>query len=99
MESIRNLAAVKPLNDAETEALGVRVLDKFCADLVPPSAEPDEDELQVDDAAHVQPEHGYEDRATGDNIPKRKWKRKVYPASAVRRSARIRKAKKFHDDL
>ena len=62
-------------------------------------AEPDEDELQVDDAAHVQPEHGYEDRATGDNIPKRKWKRKVYPASTVRRSARIRKAKKFHDDL
>ena len=99
LETIRNLAAVRPMNDAEIDALGVRVLDNFCADLVPPSAESDEEEPCVDDVVFAQPEHGYEDRVAGNNIPKRKWKRKVYPASAVRRSARIRTAKKFHDDL
>ena len=87
------------MNDAEIDALGVRVLDNFCADLVPPFAESDEEEPCVDDVVFAQPEHGYEDRVAGNNIPERKWKRKVYPASAVRRSARIRTAKKFHDDL
>jgi len=99
LETIRNLAAVRPMNDAEIDALGVRVLDHFCADLVPPSAESEEEELSVDDVVIPPPEPGYGDWAVGNNIPKRKWKRKVYPASAVRRSARIRTAKKFHDDL
>ena len=31
--------------------------------------------------------------------PKRPWKRKIYPTSAVRRSARVKLKKKFHDDL
>lgn len=31
--------------------------------------------------------------------PKRTWKRKVYPVSVVRRSARIRTSKKFHDEI
>ena len=31
--------------------------------------------------------------------PKRSWKRKIYPTSAVRRSARVKLKKKFHDDL
>ena len=31
--------------------------------------------------------------------PKRTWKRKVYPVSAVRRSARIRTSKKIHDEI
>ena len=39
----------------------------------------------------VQP--GYEDRVMEPTKPKRKWKRKIYPDSAVRRSARIRTAK------
>ena len=99
LETIRNLAAVRPMNDAEIDALGVRVLDNFCADLVPPSTESDEVEVGVDEVVTAQPEPGYEDRVAGNNTPKRKWKRKVYPASAVRRSARIRTAKKFHDEL
>ena len=87
------------MNDAEIDALGVRVLDHFCADLAPPSVESEEEEHSVDDVVIPQPEPGYEDRMAGNNIPKCKWKRKVYPASAVRRSARICTAKKFHDDL
>ena len=30
--------------------------------------------------------------------PKRTWKTKVYPTSAVHRSARVRQRKKFHDE-
>src|SRR3954464_4878832 len=33
LETIRNPAAVKPMNDEEIDALGVRVLDNLCADL------------------------------------------------------------------
>ena len=33
LELIRNLAVVKPMNDSNIDALGVRVLDTFCADL------------------------------------------------------------------
>ena len=35
LELIRNLAVVKPMNDSDIDALGVRVLDTFCADLAP----------------------------------------------------------------
>ena len=44
-------------------------------------------------------EIGCEDRVEEQNKPKRKWNRKIYPASAVRRSARIRTTKKFHDEI
>ena len=44
-------------------------------------------------------ELGCEDRVYDQNKPKRKWRRKIYPTSAVRRSARVRTAKKFHDEL
>ena len=99
LETIRNLAAVRPMNDAEIDALGVRVLDNFCADLVPSTVESEEEEVSGEDVVIQPPEPGYEDRMEDNSKPKRKWKRKVYPASAVRRSARIRTAKKFHDDL
>ena len=75
------------------------MLDNFCADLAPSTLESEEEDVILEDAVARPTEPGYEDRATGNNIPKRKWKWKVYPASAVRRSARIRTAKKFHDDL
>ena len=44
-------------------------------------------------------ELGREDRVEDQNRPKRKWNRRIYPASAVRRSARIRTSKKFHDEI
>ena len=87
------------MNNAEIDALGVRVLDNLCADLAPTFNESDEEETSIDVVDHQPPQPGYEDRPVGNEKPKRKWKRKVYPASAVRRSARIRTAKKFHDEL
>ena len=75
------------------------MLDNWCADLDPATNESDEEEVSVEVLANQPPETGSEDRMVGNDKPKRKWKRKVYPVSAVRRSARIRTAKKFHDDL
>ena len=79
--------------------MGVRGLDNFSADLIPPIPEAEKE----DDASEMVmariPETGCEDRLQSQNVSKRKWKRKVYPVSAVRRSARIRTAKKFHDEL
>ena len=99
LETIRNLAAVKPMNDDEIDALGVRVLDQLRADLAPSNNESEDDDMPLEnaDGSIVQP--GYEDRASEPSKPKRKWKRKIYPDSAVRRSARIRTTKKFHDKI
>ena len=99
LETIRNLAAVKPMNDDEIDALGVRVLDNLCADLAPSNHESEDDDVPLDNAVVSTAEPGYEDRVTEPSKPKRKWKRKIYPDSAVRRSARIRTTKKFHDEL
>ena len=38
---IRNSAAVHPLSDSEVDALGVRELENFCADLMQPITEGD----------------------------------------------------------
>ena len=99
LEMIHNLAAVKPISDSEVDALGVRVLNNFCADLIPPipEAEGEDDTTEMVMAGPSQT--GCEDRLQSQNVSKRKWKRKVYLVSAVRRSARIRTAKKFHDEL
>ena len=43
LDLIRNLTAVKPMNDSDIDALGVRVLDSFCADLAPSLPETEED--------------------------------------------------------
>ena len=99
LEMIRNLAAVKPMNDSDIDALGVRVLDNFCADLAPSLPESEEENDTFEAAVVRSTEPGCEDRVEDQNKPKRKWKRKIYPASAVRRSARIRTAKKFHDEI
>ena len=98
LETIRNLAAVKPMNDNEIDALGVRVLDNMCVDLAPSNHESEDDDMPIDNAVVSFAEPGYEDRESGPSKPKRKWKRKIYPDSAVRRSARIRTTKKFHDE-
>ena len=95
LEMIRNLAAVKPMNDSDIDALGVRVLDNFCADLANPISEPEEEDESFEDAVVRPPDPGCEDHLESKTSPKRKWKRKIYPTSAVRRSARIRTAKKI----
>ena len=97
LETIHNLAAVKPMNDAEFHALGVRVLDNLCADLAPSNPAEEEDATLEDIARPTVP--GYEDRTEDQSRPKRKWRRKIYPTSAVRRSGRIRTTKKFHDEI
>ena len=107
LELIRNIAAVKPMNESEIDKLGVRVLDSLCADLDPAvQVTEEEDEytspvttnLEVVPVA-VEPLSECVESIDGGVKPKRTWKRKVYPVSAVRRSARIRTSKKFHDEL
>ena len=98
LETIRNLAAVKPMNDNEIDALGVSVLNNMCVDLAPSNHESEDDDMPIENAVVCSAEPGYEDRESGPSKPKRKWKRKIYPDSAVRRSARIRTTKKFHDE-
>ena len=99
VDMIRHIAAVKPMNDSEIDALGVRVLDGLCADLDPALPETEEDtipevSLHVDEPEAIEAENACADQADGHHKPKRTWKRKVYPVSAARRSARIRTAKK-----
>ena len=107
LELIRNLAAVKPMNNSDIDALGVRVLDSLCADLAHPLNETEADDglLPLEESATVEElevraaELGCEDRIEEDNKPKRKWRCKIYPTSAVHRSARVHTAKTFHDEL
>ena len=100
VDMICHIAAIKLMNDSEIEALGVRVLDGLCADLDPALPETEEDtipevSLHVDEPEAIEAENDCADQADGHLKPKRTWKRKVYPVSAARRSARIRTAKKI----
>lgn len=106
LEMIRNIAAVKPMNNDEISNLGITALERLCDDLIPPSEPEDvvEDTSSEVYEAPLQPV-GTEPASSGPldakemhDKPKRSWKRKVYPASAVRRSARVKFKKKFHDD-
>ena len=104
---IRKIVAVKPMNDAEIDALGVRALDSFCVDLAPSLPETEEEEgfsspeasNHVDDPEVISSEPGSGDRQEDHIKPKRTWKRKVYPVSSVRRSVRIHTSKKVHDEI
>lgn len=106
LELIRNIAAVKPMNESYINNLGVTALQNLCEDLVPTSVLENEEEDMVSEGymAPVQPEaislttSSHEDSEAMQDKPKRSWKRKVYPTSAVRRSARVRQKKKFHDE-
>ena len=75
------------------------MLDSLCEDLAPTNHDAQEDDVPLQNEASNICEPGHEERVTELNKPKRKWKRKIYPDSAVRRSARIRTTKKFHDEL
>lgn len=95
LEMIRNIAAVKPMCDSEVDALGVRVLGNFCEDLLPSSSEAGVEDVSTEIGLASPSDTGHEDQLQSQVIPKSKWKRKVYPVSAVRRSARLRSAKKI----
>jgi hypothetical protein len=102
LEMILNVAAVKPMNDAEINNLGITAVESFCDDLIP-SSEPED---VVDGTCSevygaplpsdrtTQTASGCMDVEEMPDKPKRTWKRKVYPASAVRRSARVKFKKK-----
>ncbi|KAI4976921.1 hypothetical protein ZWY2020_050528 [Hordeum vulgare] len=103
LDIVRNIAATKPLNNSEISALGE--LNSLCEDLAPSEGLEEGDDHLVDECAldsipkqdeDCQP--GYMDLEIGSEKPKRAWKRKVYPVSAVRRSARFKTVKKFYDE-
>ena len=101
MDLIRHLAAAKPMNEVDINDLGVNELQSLYEDLVPTEGLDAEEEDMVTEGyvAPLQPE------ATPDtdaqhveemkDKPKKTWKRKVYPTSAVRRSARVKQKKKI----
>ena len=66
------------MNDADIDALGVRVLDNFCVDLAPSIPESEEEDATLEDAVVRSTEPGCEDRVEDQSKPKRKWKRKIY---------------------
>lgn len=90
------------MTDSETNDLGGP--NSLCDNLIPID-EPDVGEDSVLDYGSVaefvsQTESqipGYMDQGLGEK-PKRTWKWKVYPVSAVRRSARFKIVKKDYDE-
>ena len=59
-----------------------------------------EDSVELMPAADFIQSHPVDvDALNIEGKPKRSWRRKIYPTSAVRRSTRIKLKKKFHDDL
>ena len=105
-EIIRNLASLKPMNDNDMNNLGMVALGNICNNLLPCVEAEDEEEsenaevvmpLMMEGTVSCSTESTFP-RGDGEK-PKRPWKRKIYPTSAVRRSARVKLKKKFHDDL
>ena len=89
------------MNYTNINALAVGALEWLCEDLVPSSVLQEEDADMVSEGyvAPLQPEatsvtdvQHVEDMK---DKPKRNWKRKVYPTSAVHRSARGEQKKKI----
>lgn len=103
LDLIRNIVAVKPMNDNDINDLGVTTLQSLYEDLVPREGLEgmDDDVIAEGYMAPLQPN----DIVSTDtnpllteemkDKPKRTWKRKVYPTSAVRRSARVKQKKKI----
>lgn len=98
MEMIRNIAGVKPMNDADINARGMGPLESLCEDLVPTSLMPDKDNgigsegymAPPQSNGCAQPENNYIDWVVGEDKPKHPWKRNVYHVSGVHRSARFK---------
>lgn len=106
LEMSHNIVSMKPMNDVETYNLGITALESLCGDLIPTSgAEAEVDEMGSEGYVAPLPREcttqtvpGHMDVKGVQDKPKHSWKRKVYPASAVRRSARFKFMKKSHDD-
>ena len=105
-EIIRNLASVKPMNDDDMKNLGMVVLENICNNLLPSEEAEDEEGSETTDTVAPLMMEGtvscYADPTfpkVDGKKPKRPWKQKIYPTLAVRRSARVKLKKKFHDDL
>lgn len=103
LDIVRNLASIKPMKESDINALGE--LNSLCENLAPTeSPAEDEDHLSDDCCGDVQHtgvdirHAGYMDELSCLDKPKCASKRKVYPVSAIRRSARFRIAKKFYDE-
>jgi hypothetical protein len=69
---IRNIAAVKPMSDSKVDALGVTVLDNFCADLMPPIPEAEVEDDSTEMVMASPSETGCEDRLQSQTVSKRK---------------------------
>ena len=105
-EIIQNLASIKPMNDNEMNNLGMVDLANICNNLLPSAEAKDEEGSETTDTVEPLLMEGAVFVVANPTFlqgvgekPKRPWKRKIYPASAVRRSARVKLKKKFHDDL
>ena len=105
-EIIRNLASIQPMNGNDMNNLGINDVANICNNLLPSVETEDEEEVENTDT--VEPFLTEEAVSVMDNNivpegvgekPKQPWKRKIYPNSAVRRSARVKLKKKLHDDL
>ena len=99
-EIIRNLASIKPMSDNDMRNLGIADLAQVCNNLLPITEEEDEEELEITDTIEPLLMEGDDSVVTDPSIPqgveekpKRPWKRKIYPTSAVRRSARVKHKK------
>ena len=100
-EIIRNLASIQPLNDNDMNNLGINDLANICNNLLPTVEAEDEEDVENTDT--VEPLLMEDAVPVIDNTsvpqgveekPKRPWKRKIYPTSAVRKSARVKLKKK-----
>lgn len=106
IEFIKNLAAVKPMNDSDINDLGGAGLQTLCDSIFHIDGEVDDvDDMGLegymapsDAENHSQPLDTHNDLKSVHEKTRRPWKRKVYPESAVR-SARVKQKKKFHDEL
>ena len=101
VDLIRHLAVAKPMNEADINDLGVNGLQSLYEDLVPTEGLDTEEEDMVTGGyvPPLQPEAtSFTDVQHVEDMkdkPKKNWKRKVYPTSAVHRSARVKQKKKI----
>ena len=105
-EIIRNLASVRPMNDDDLKTLGMTALENFCNNLLPDVEAEGEEGSETADIVEpllmediVSSSAGRPFQKGDGEKPKRPWKRKIYPTSAIRRCVRVKLKKKFHDDL
>ena len=96
-EIIRNLASIQPLNDNDMNNLGINDLANICNNLLPSVEAEDEEDVEnidtvepllMDEAVSVI-DTNIVPQGVGEK-PERLWKRKIYPTSAVHRSARVK---------